>query len=174
MNRRDSLRGPDGGRGTGDRGQRTGDRGQTNRRRERRRDRRRRINSAVVYTGGELCSVRRHVSRGTLRAAALLLVEVEVEAEAEVEVELEEAAGGAEVSEADEAAVVGRGEVGGGALLLRAVGVSVGMRVGVGEHVRVRVHGREAGAALHEAVEVEGDAVAGCGDLDAGDLVVVA
>lgn len=59
---------------------------------------------------------------------------------------------------------VGRGEVGRGALLLRA-------RVRV--RVRVRVHGRQARAALHQAVEVERDAVAGRADLDF-DLVVVA
>lgn len=37
----------------------------------------------------------------------------------------------------------------------------------------VRVHGGEAGAALHEALEVERDAVAGRADLDAGRVVVV-
>lgn len=83
-----------------------------------------------------------------------------------------------EVSEADEAAVrVGRGEVGRGALLLRARvrrrvrrGVRVRVRV---RRQRVRVHGRQARAALHQAVEVERDAVAGRADLDF-DLVVVA
>lgn len=53
---------------------------------------------------------------------------------------------------------VGGSDLEGGALLL-------------GGAVRVRVHGREAGAALHEALEVEGDPVAGGRDLDAGDLV---
>lgn len=61
--------------------------------------------------------------------------------------------------------MVGRGEVGRGALLLRA---RVRRR-----RQRVRVHGREPRAALHEAVEVERDAVAGRADLDF-DLVVVA
>lgn len=77
-----------------------------------------------------------------------------------------------EVSEADEAAVrVGRGEVGRGALLLRArVRQRVRVRV---RRQRVRVHGRQARAALHQAVEVERDAVAGRADLDF-DLVVVA
>lgn len=40
--------------------------------------------------------------------------------------------------------------------------------------VRVRVHGGEPGAALHEAVEVKRNAVAGRADFYAGDLVVVA
>lgn len=68
------------------------------------------------------------------------------------------------VSEADEAVVrVGGGDVGRGALLER-----VCARV----RVRVRVHRRQPRAALHQAVEVEGDAVRGRADLDARDLVV--
>jgi hypothetical protein len=59
--------------------------------------------------------------------------------------------------------MVGRGGVGLRALLLRA-------RVRV---QRVRVHGREAGASFHEAVEVERYTVAGRADLDASDLVAV-
>lgn len=136
---------------------------------------------SIQYANYVRCAATSHVGRCGPAAALLLVeaeveIEVEVEIEAEVEVELEEAAGGAEVSEADEAAVVGRGEVGRGALLLRAVRERVRVRVRqrMRVRVRVRVHGREAGAALHQAVEVERDAVAGRADLDAGDLVVVA
>lgn len=54
---------------------------------------------------------------------------------------------------------VGRGRVGRRALLLAA-------------GVRVRVHRRQPRAALHQALEVERDAVAGRADLDARYFVV--
>lgn len=70
----------------------------------------------------------------------------------------EERVGGVEVfSEADEVRVV-RHSLGGSLKQVRRW---------------VRVHGGEAGAALHEAFEVERDAVAGRADLDAGRVVVV-
>lgn len=63
------------------------------------------------------------------------------------------------ISETDEAVHVRGRHLRGDALLVRA-------------GVRVRVHGGEPRAALHEAVEVERDAVGRRADLDAGDFVI--